>query len=95
MYFGVKRRDFEGFLIPVRKPLRQLNFCKFTKKIIWAQGGVQKFVCVVRWSYWFNSDHFSPKKISRGPQKACFSFGHKKVILSKWSILDLHKKISG
>ena len=25
MYFCVKQRDFEGFLIPVRKPPRQVN----------------------------------------------------------------------
>ena len=31
MYFGVKLRDFEGFLIPVRKPPRQLIFSKFYK----------------------------------------------------------------
>ena len=34
MYFGVKLRDFEGFLIPVRKPPRQVNFCKIDKKKI-------------------------------------------------------------
>ena len=33
MYFGVKRWDFEGFLILVRKPPRQVNFCKIDKKI--------------------------------------------------------------
>ena len=32
MYFCVKQRDFEGFLIPVRKPPRQVNVGKIDKK---------------------------------------------------------------
>ena len=46
MYFGVKLRDFEGFLIPVRKPPRQLNFCKFYKKSDrGSRGGPEFFLC--------------------------------------------------
>ena len=46
MYFGVKLRDFEGFLIPVRKTPRQLNFCKFTNKSDRGlRGGPEFFLC--------------------------------------------------
>ena len=46
MYFGVKLRDFEGFLIPVRKPPRQLNFCKFYKIFDRGlRGGPEFFLC--------------------------------------------------
>ena len=33
MYFSVKLRGFEGFFIPTRKTIGQLNFSKFFKTL--------------------------------------------------------------
>ena len=46
MYFGVKLRDFEGFLILTRKPPGQLNFSKFYKILDrGSRGGPNTFFC--------------------------------------------------
>ena len=42
MYFSVKLRGFEGFLIPARKTVGQLNFSKFYKILDKGKKGGQK-----------------------------------------------------
>ena len=41
MYFSVKLRGFEGFLIPARKTVGQLDFSKFYKILDRGQKGGQ------------------------------------------------------
>ena len=75
MYFGVKVRDFEGFLILTRKPPGQLNFSKFYKILDrGSRGGPNPFF-ILGWAQWSNSDHFSPKHLFCSLQIAFFSFG--------------------